>query len=218
MNSKLLHQVFFGVEFNEPKSTLEHWDQAMGRIRALSDRGLTVEEVLLYYRLHKFDQSLVDKVMDRHRSLNPAAQKMSLEEAEKIMNRIVNDEQKFKSDSVTLDQEVKAMTFVTMPNVTPAATASTNNNTNQGASYKGKGSFKKKGDIYCTICNTKGHYYQTCYSYPSVTFKKSALKAKGRCEDCDVIKGADHYCYLYCPCKLCKGKHRWQLCEHKGNK
>ena len=95
MNSKLLHQVFFGVEFNEPKSTLEHWDQAMGRIRALSDRGLTVEEVLLYYRLHKFDQSLVDKVMDRHRSLMPDALKMSLEDAETIMNRIVNDEQKF---------------------------------------------------------------------------------------------------------------------------
>ena len=71
-----------------------------------------MEDVLLYYRLHRFDQNLVDKVMDRQRSLNPAAEKISLEEAETIMNRIVNDEQKFKSDTVTLDQEVKSMTFV----------------------------------------------------------------------------------------------------------
>ena len=51
MNSKLLHQLFFGEEFNDPKSTLKHWDQVVGRIRALSNRDLTVEDVLLYYRL-----------------------------------------------------------------------------------------------------------------------------------------------------------------------
>ena len=101
MNSKLLHQVFFGEEFSEPKSTLEHWDQAVGRIRALSGRGLTVEDVLLYYRIYRFDQSLVNRVMDRHRSLNPAAEKISLEDAETIMNRIVADEPKFKVGTVT---------------------------------------------------------------------------------------------------------------------
>ena len=57
---------------NEPKSTLEHWDQTFGRIRALSNRDLTVEDVLLYYRLYRFDQNLVSKVLNRHRPLYPA--------------------------------------------------------------------------------------------------------------------------------------------------
>ena len=144
-----------------------------------------------------------------------------MEEAETIMNRIVNDEPKFKSDSVTLDQEVKAMTFVTIPNITPAATASTNNNTNQGASSKGKGSFKQRGNsaknYFCTICDNEGHYYHTCSSYPSVTDKKSALKAKGRYEDCAGVKTAYHHCNLPGLCKFCMGQHRWALCENRGN-
>ena len=131
MNTKLLHQLFFGEELYEPKSTLRHWDQAVGRIRALSDRALTVEDVLLYYRLHRFDKSLVDKVMDRHRSAQPAAEKISLEDAETIMNRIVADEPNLKTDSVTLDQEVRAMTYVSTPKVTPAAAAPICNNPGQ---------------------------------------------------------------------------------------
>ena len=113
------------------------------------------------------------------------------------------------------------MTFESIPKITPAATASTNNNTNQGASYKGKGSFKPKwkdvGNYYCTICDNEGHYYHTCSSYPSVTDKKSALNAKGRCEDCATPKTYNHYCNLPGPCMYCKGKHKWQLCENKGN-
>ena len=110
MNSKLLHQLFFGEEFNIPKSTLKHWDQAVGRIRALSNRDLTVEDVLLYYRLHRFDKNLLDKGLGRHRSSHPAAEKIVLENAEVIMNRIVADEPTFKTDTITLDQEVKAKT------------------------------------------------------------------------------------------------------------
>ena len=136
MNSKLLHQVFFGEELNEPKSTLEHWDQSVGRIRALSNRDLTVEDVLLYYRLHRFDQSLVSRVMDRHRSLQPAAEKISLENAEVIMNRIMADEPTYKTDTVTLDKEVKTMTYVSVP--TPVAAFPTNNNANQGARSRSK--------------------------------------------------------------------------------
>ena len=45
--------------------------------------------------------------MDRHRSLQPAAHKISLENTEVIMNRRVADEPTFKIDTVTLDQEVK---------------------------------------------------------------------------------------------------------------
>ena len=216
MNSKLLHQVFFGVEFNESKSTLEHWDQAMGRIRALSNRGLTVEEVLLYYRLHKFDQSLVDKVMDRHRSLKPEDLKMSLEDAETIMNRIVNDEQKFKSDSVTLDQEVKSMTFMTMPNVAPVATAAAPTTTNaiQGARPKSKNIIPQN---FCLYCNVEGHHTDDCQHFPSVTERRAVLKANGRCENCRGKKKSSHRCYLRFPCKICNGWHKWQLCTKGDN-
>ena len=34
MNAKLLYQLFFREEFNDPKSTQQHGDQAVGRIRA----------------------------------------------------------------------------------------------------------------------------------------------------------------------------------------
>ena len=96
----------------------------------MSNRDLTVEDVILYYRLHRFDQSLVSKVLSRHRSLHPADQKISLENAEIIMNRIMADEPTLKTDVVTLDQEVKAMTFVSTPKITPVAAAPTSNNVN----------------------------------------------------------------------------------------
>ena len=95
-----------------------------------------MEDVLLYYRLHRFDQSLVSRVMDRYRLLHPAAEIISLENAEVIMNRIVADEPNLKTDSVTLDQEVRAMTYVSTPKVTPAAAAPICNNPGQGAVSK----------------------------------------------------------------------------------
>ena len=115
---------------------MRHWDQAVGRIRALSDRKLTVEDVLLYYRLHRFNKSLVDKVMDRHRSAKPAADKISLEDTEIIMNRIVADEPYLKSDSVTLDQEVRAMTYVSTPKVISTTVTPICNNPKSGAVSK----------------------------------------------------------------------------------
>ena len=181
----------------------------------MSDRALTVEDVLLYYRLHRFNKSLVDKVMDRHRSAQPAAEKISLEDAETIMNRIVADEPNLKTDSVTLDQEVKAMTYVSTPKVTPAAVAPTCNNPGQGAVSKTRNKYTPKNHDHCVLCSDNGHYYFTCKAYPSVTEKKSALKTEGRCEDCSVIKKSNHYCLLHTLCKFCNGKHRWQLCEAK---
>ena len=216
MNSKLLHQVFFGKDFQESKSTLEHWDQAMQRIRALSDRGLTVEEVLLYYRLHRFEQNLVDKVMDRHRSLRPNDLKMSLDDAETIMNRIVNDEQKFKLDSITLDQEVQPMTFMTVPNVAPVATAAAAAITNsiKQSSPKTRRFTSKK---FCSYCRLEDHHSDNCQKFPSATEKRAALKANGRCEDCKGKKVPNHRFFLNSICKFCNGWHRWQLCTKGDN-
>ena len=187
----------------------------MGRIKALSNRDLTVEDVLLYYRLYRFDKSLVDKVMDRHRSAQPAAEKISLENAEVIMNRIVADEPNLKTDTVTLDQEVRAMTYVSTPKIIPAAATPICNNPGQGAVSKAKNKYTPKNHDHCVLCSDNGHYYFTCKAYPSVTEKKSALKAGGRCEDCSLIKKANHYCPLSTLCRACNGKHRWQLCEAK---
>ena len=57
--------------------------------------------------------------MDRNKLAKPAAEKISLEDAEIIMNRIVADEPHLKSDSVTLDQEVRPMTYVSTPKLIP---------------------------------------------------------------------------------------------------
>ena len=190
-----------------------HWDQAVGRIRALSDRNLTVEDVLLYYRLYRFDKNLVDKVMDRHRSAKPAAEKISLEDAEIIMNRIVADEPHLKSDSVTLDQEVRPMTYVSTPKLIPTTVTPLCNNPKSGAVSKTRNKYLSKNNDLCVLCGEKDHYYFTCTVYPTVSEKKATLKAEGRCENCSNIKKSDHYCYLKTPCSKCKGRHKWQLCE-----
>ena len=194
-------------------------DQAVGRIRALLNRNLTVEDVLLYYRLYRFHQSLISKVLSRHRSLYPADQKITLEHVEIIMNRIMADEPTLKTDVVTLDQEVKAMTFVSTPKITPVATAPISNNANHGARTKAKSPYRQKGkganNNYCVGCDSESHYTDDCSLYPSVTDKKSALKANGRCEDCRGIKIDNHYCRLHYLCRFCNDKHREQLCENR---
>ena len=94
-------------------------------------------------------------MLDRRRSLHPVAEKISLENAEVIMNRIVADEPTLKTDVVTLDQEVKAMTFVSTPKITPVAAAPTSNNANHGVRPKTKNSNwqKRKGteNNFCFI-------------------------------------------------------------------
>ena len=120
---------------------------------------------------------------------------------------------------MTLDQEVKTMTYVSVP--TPATAAPTNNNANQGARSKSKTYHRQKGkgaknNPFCTICNTEGHFYEEFPTYPSVTERKSALKARGRCEDCGALKRPNHYCPLTTLCKICNGSHRENLCEIKG--
>ena len=114
------------------------------------------------------------------------------------------------------------MTYVSIPKFTPATTAPTNNNTNHGARSKAKTHYKQKGrggksnSCKCTICDTEVHYYDECSIYTLVTEKRSAMKVKGRCEDCGAVKRADHYCYLPYLCRFCGGKHREPLCENKG--
>ena len=158
MNNMLLHHLFFGEEFNKPKSTLRHWDQAVGRIRALSDRNLTVEDVLLYYRLYRFDKNLVDKVMDRHRSAKPAAEEISLEDAEIIMNRIVADEPHLK--------------YVSTPKLIPTTATPLCNNPKSGAVSKTRNKYLSKNNDPCVLCGEKGHYYFTSTVYPTVSEKK----------------------------------------------
>ena len=137
------------------------------------------------------------------------------------MNRIMADEPTLKTDVVTLDQEVKAMTFVSTPKITPVAAASTSNNVYQGVRPKTKNpNYQKKKatmDNFCLYCNAEGHHTYDCLHFPSVTEKKSALNANGRCEDCRARKSADHYCILPHLCKSCNGKHRQQLCENRRN-
>ena len=74
------------------------------------------------------------------------------------MNRIVADEPTFKTDTITLDQDLKSMTYVLTPKFTPAATAPTSNNTKQGARSKAKSPYWQRGKgakinyNYCFYC------------------------------------------------------------------
>ena len=126
------------------------------------------------------------------------------------MNRIMADEPTLKTDVVTLDQEVKAMTFVSTPKVTPVAPI--NKYANQGVRPKSKRFYKPKGKgakkNFWFYCDIDGHVTDDCSVHPSVTDKKSALKANGWCEDCRGIKIDNHYCCLHYLCRFCNGKHK----------
>ncbi|CAL4062732.1 unnamed protein product, partial [Meganyctiphanes norvegica] len=59
VNYNLLNNLFNSPKLSETKSTQEHWDIAVGDVQAVLDSGLTMDQVLIYYRIQNFPKETV---------------------------------------------------------------------------------------------------------------------------------------------------------------
>ena len=100
VNYHLLNRVFNSPELNIPQSTQAHWDSAVGDIKAILDSGMGVGELLVFYRLHKFQNDIVRRIKDLHKIKYPGKTSISLEEAMDLMNKIIAEEAELTQDNV----------------------------------------------------------------------------------------------------------------------
>ena len=141
-NYAMLNRAFNTPQFNKSKSTQSHWDNAVGDIREVMESGLAVDEILVYYRLHRFPPDVVRRVKDMHRITYPARNSINLVEAMAIFNKITAEEPALTEDSVSIEQSIKNFTFTATPiqthqlsTVTPPKQSQPNNPSPSGKSY-----------------------------------------------------------------------------------
>ena len=114
-NYTMLNKVFNTSHFNKAKSTQAHWDDAVGDIQEVIESGVTIDEILVYYRLHKFPPDVVRRVKDLHKITYPARKSINLEEAKALFNKITAEEPTLKEDSIAIEEGIKNFTFTATP-------------------------------------------------------------------------------------------------------
>merc|ERR1711874_342244 len=92
VNNNLLDKMFNNPERTKPKSTLAHWDTAVGEINAILESGVAMSEILVYFKLHKFQLEMVKKVKLLHKIRFPGRPNINLEEAIVLMNWVTAEE------------------------------------------------------------------------------------------------------------------------------
>ena len=117
VNYNLLHRVFNSPDLAKPQSTQAHWDSAVGDIKAIQQSGLGIGEVLVYYRLHKFQPDIVRRVKDMHKIKYPGKTSINLEEAIDIMNKITAEEATLTEDTISVEQGIQNLTLTATPKV-----------------------------------------------------------------------------------------------------
>ena len=118
VNYNLLNRVFNSPDLAKPQSTQAHWDSAVGDIKAIQESGLGIGEVLVYYRLHKFQPDIVRRLKDMHKIRYPGKPSINLNEAIDIMNKITAEEAALTEDTISVEQGVKSLTLTATPKVT----------------------------------------------------------------------------------------------------
>ena len=114
-NYSMLHRVFNSSHLNTPQSTQSHWDDAVGDIQEVIESGLTVPEILVYARLHKFQPEMVRRVKDMHRVLYRDRNTINLEEAKLIFNKLTAEDESLTEDSVAIEKGIRNLTLVAVP-------------------------------------------------------------------------------------------------------
>ena len=116
VNYNMLYRVFNSPDLAKPQSTQAHWDSAVGDIKAIQQSGLGIGEVLVYYRLHKFQPDIVRRVKDMHKIKYPGKTSINLEEAN-IINKITAEEATLTEDTISVEQGIQNLTLTATPKV-----------------------------------------------------------------------------------------------------
>ena len=222
INYNLLDKMFNNPEMANPQSTQKHWDNAVGDINAVIASGMTIDEILVYYKLHKFQPETVRRVKMLHNIKYPGRHSINLEEAVALMNKVTAEEVELTKDSVAIEQTMQGLTMTAVPKVSPVPAQPLNNlppNTSQTQNggnknrYKGKWSTNNYSNK-CKYCNNKDHHSSKCTKFTTPQERRQALVNNGKCQECTAPKqeGITHKCDPNINCSICNGTHLFYLC------
>ena len=242
VNYNLLHRVFNSPDLAKPQSTQAHWDSAVGDIKAIQESGLGIGEVLVYYRLHKFEPEFVRRVRDRHKIEHPGKASINLDEAISIINKITAEEAKLTEDTISVEQCVQNLTLTATPKVsqytkfTPQTQphfTGTPQTESRSLPYRGAGS--KGGNrggkgggsnsvnntppqLYCHMCDSRDHNSHQCPNFTTPAARRAELSRINRCIECalKLKSGVHHSCPYFVKCN-CGGQHKKWLCTDRNN-
>ena len=243
VNYNMLHRVFDSPDLAKPQSTQAHWDSAVGDIKAIQQSGLTLGEVLVYYRLHKFQTDIVRRVKDMHKIVYPNKASINLEEAIYIMNKITAEEATLTEDIISVEQGMQNHTLTATPKVFQHTKSTPQNQSystpqtgstclpqggaiNKSGNRGGKGWSNNSGKSgqsstqpYCHMCESNDHASFNCTTFTSPETKRQELVRLNKCPECARKPRFmnTHRCFQYISCSQCDGNHRRWLCTQKNN-
>lgn len=117
VNYNLLNNLFNSPKLSESKSTQEHWDIAVGDVQAVLDSGLTMDQVLIYYRIQNFPKETVQRIKDLHRMSYPAGRNITLSEAKSVLNKLTSEDALLTQDCISMEETFQSMTLTATPRV-----------------------------------------------------------------------------------------------------
>ena len=174
VNYNLLDRMFNSPDMANPQSTEKHWDNAVGDINAVIASGMGIGEILVYFKLHKFQPETVRRVKMLHKIKYPGSNSINLEEAVFLMNQIVAEEVELKKDSVAIEQTMQSLTMAAVPKVAPKTqppavapitqTQSTLTNQNGGNTNKGTPNYKTPSSNHAPYNNNSPSSYYAPYN------------------------------------------------------
>ena len=245
INYNLLGRVFNSPELAKPQSTQAHWDNAVGDIMAIKESGLGLDEVLVYFRLHKFQPDIIRRVKNLHKITYPAKHSINLEEAMKLMNKITAEDSALTEDALAVERCFQNLTLTAITQIKPLSTGTpqaasgtsllhtpvkqngagrqenskTSVKSGGGGSTRGRGGYKSKSwyNPYCPLCNDL-HGIGTCQVFLSAGAKRKKLLSLDYCPDCARPKHKES-CNVSYICRVCsQGYHYDYLCPNVPSK
>ena len=238
VNYNLLHRVFNSPDLAKPQSTQAHWDSAVGDIKALQESGLGLGEVLVYYRLHKFQTETVRRVKDMHKMKYPGHASINLDEAIEIMNKITAEEANLTEDTISVEQCIQNLTLTATPMVsqysTPQSpTHSTSTPQSEGRSFPHGGAISKSGnrggkgwvnnntppELHCHVCESNDHNSSQCPHFTTPSARRVELRRINKCPECafKIKSGTLHRCPYSIICNCGRGHRKWLCTEEHNN-
>jgi len=94
----------------------------VGDINAVIASGMGLGEILVYFKLHKFQPETVRRMKMLHKIKYPGSNSINLEEAVFLMNQIIAEEVELKKDSVAIEQAMQSLTMTAVQKVSQATT------------------------------------------------------------------------------------------------
>ena len=201
----------------------------MGDINAVIGSGMTLDEVLVYYKLHKFQPRVIEKVKLNHGIKYPDRPSINLEEAEWLMNKITATDAELTKDQVAIEQGIQTLTMTAVPKInqaaTPTSSAAVSNNQSQQNKTQGgynhntsrNNQYWMPNQIYCHVCEGDDHFSGSCPSFTTLTDRMTELRRIGKCQKCAFPTNSKHTCPTNITCRYCKRNHRSWLCQTVKN-